>query len=361
MNIFTLAVLIGVLIIGLGALFMWMIVSLDGAVAANEATIAEQKKVRSSVNPKNTGGFAIATEFSLADQLTEARKLAARRAARQKRGENMGIGRSGTVNAREEKKHVTAKIAADPMNAVKIAKYHTWNGLQYVKGADTSAAPAAEKKVVMRKITPGRDYPFTVLTGLSGAERRAAAVANAKAKAAAYAKLKAAGKLIISESESAPAPAAAPAAAAPAAPAAPSVDLPPSPVLTVITDDMDRAAKKAAKLSNTKAKSAYKKQLKAMGIDPKSVEWTETGAVLKAAAAPATPAPAATPAASAAPAPAAEAAPAANVPPPPELIAITADMDSAEKKAAKLSNIKAKSAYKKQLKAMGIDPKTVKF
>ena len=123
----------------------------------------------------------------------------------------------------------------------------------------------------LRKITPGKDYAFTPLAGLSGAALKAAAVSNAKAKAEAYQKLKAAGKLIISEETVAAPAAAAPAAAAPAA-AAPAVELPESPVLTVITDDMDKATRKAAKLANTKAKSAYKKQLKAMGIDPKTVK-----------------------------------------------------------------------------------------
>ena len=219
---------------------MWLMVALSGAVTANEVTIAEQEKVRSSINPKNTAGFPITTNFSLTEQLTEARSLAARRAAKQKRGENMGIGRAGTVDAHADKKHVTTRIEADPMNAVKIAQHHTWNGLEYVKGADTTVAAAGESKVVQRKIIPGKDYPFIVVAGLSGAEKRAAIIANTKAKAAAYQKFKAAGKLIISESENTAAPAAPAAAAAPVA-AAPAVDLPESPVLTVITPDMDKA------------------------------------------------------------------------------------------------------------------------
>ena len=83
------AVLIGVLTILLGALFMWLLVSLSGAVVANEATIAEQEKIRNSVNPDRTGGFSITQEFSLSEQLTEARREAAKRAARQKRGETL--------------------------------------------------------------------------------------------------------------------------------------------------------------------------------------------------------------------------------------------------------------------------------
>lgn len=51
----------------------------------------------------------------------------------------------------------------------------------------------------------------------------------------------------------------------------------------------------------------------------------------------------------------------AGAPPPPEMIAITDDMAPDEVRKARIANSKAKSAYKKQLKAMGIDPKSVKI
>ncbi len=108
------------------------------------------------------------------------------------------------------------------------------------------------------------------------------------------------------------------------------------PTLIEITADMDKEAKRAARLANMKAKSAYKKALKAAGIDPKA-----------AAASPAKAAPAAK----------------ANDPASgiakPKLIELTADMDKETKRAARLANMKAKSAYKKALKAAGIDPKSV--
>ena len=116
--------------------------------------------------------------------------------------------------------------------------------------------------------------------------------------------------------------------------AAPTVTVAP-PVLIELTDDMDPAAKRAARLANTKAKSAYKKALKAAGIDPKAVAATPVAA-----------APVAVPAAT------------AGIEPP-VLIELTDDMDPADKRAARLSNTKAKSAYKKALKAAGIDPKAV--
>ena len=63
----------------------------------------------------------------------------------------------------------------------------------------------------------------------------------------------------------------APAAAAPQ-PAVDTANLPPKPDLIEITDDMDPADVRKARISNSKALSAYKKQLKAMGIDPSTVE-----------------------------------------------------------------------------------------
>ena len=47
---------------------------------------------------------------------------------------------------------------------------------------------------------------------------------------------------------------------------------------------------------------------------------------------------------------------AANVPPPPDYTEITDDMAPDEKRRARIENSKARSAYNKQLKAMGIDP-----
>ena len=67
-------------------------------------------------------------------------------------------------------------------------------------------------------------------------------------------------------------PVAAPAAAAPAADA--EIELVPGKDFPVIeiTDDMDPDAKRKARISNSKASSAYKKALKAAGIDPSTVD-----------------------------------------------------------------------------------------
>lgn len=125
--------------------------------------------------------------------------------------------------------------------------------------------------------------------------------------------------------------------AAPVAAGASAVAIAP-PVLIELTDDMEPAAKRTARIANSKAKSAYKKALKAAGVDPKA-----------AAAAPVT-------GAVAAAAPAASPVDTAGIAPP-ELIELTDGMDPAEKRAARIANSKAKSAYKKALKAAGIDPK----
>ncbi|MCA9952169.1 MAG: hypothetical protein KDE48_21105, partial [Anaerolineales bacterium] len=44
------------------------------------------------------------------------------------------------------------------------------------------------------------------------------------------------------------------------------------PDLTEITDEMSPDEKRAARIANSKAKSAFNKALKAAGVDPKSVE-----------------------------------------------------------------------------------------
>ncbi len=93
------------------------------------------------------------------------------------------------------------------------------------------------------------------------------------------------GNVVMAESAAPPAatPAATPAPAAPeVAASAPStqecgsVDLAAlgisPPELVDLTDDMSPDEKRQARIGNSKAKSAFNKQLKAAGIDPKSVK-----------------------------------------------------------------------------------------
>lgn len=335
-----------------GAGLMVLFVGLSNSVTANYADIEAFEKSQQQANPVSTGGYAITATAAAAEQLNEARKIAAKAAAKLPRGANMGIGRAGTTDARKNKKHVTKGIGSDPMSELKIARFHTWNGLEVTKAvaaAPVAAAAATGGALVKRKLEPGKDYAFVDFKNLKGAEKRQAIIANGKAKYAAYKAAKAAGLDMVAEAAAPVAAAAAPVAAAAAA--APT-NLPPAPTYIEITEGMDKAELRQAKIANSKAKSAYNKALKAMGIDPKSVD---PAALAKAAAA----APVA--AAAVAEAPPADGGGSADIPPPPEMIEITDGMDKDDMRAAKIANSKAKSAYKKQLKAMGIDPKSVKI
>jgi hypothetical protein len=157
------------------------------------------------------------------------------------------------------------------------------------------------------------------------------------------------------------APAAAPigsAALAAAAPVAVGIE---APRLIEITDDMAADEKRKALIANSKAKSAFNKQLKAAGIDPKTVEIDNQGnVVLPQAAAPQVTAPSPAVALTAAPAsgPVDLAAMGIAVP---QLTEITDDMSPDDMRKARIGNSKAKSAFNKSLKAAGIDPKTVQI
>lgn len=315
-------------------------------------TKEEVEKVDKGYNPALTLGYEIKTTADPEQQLQEARKIAAKRAAATPRGANMRIGRLGQSNLRTAWKGVEE----DPITAVKIALHHGWQGVKTgaVPVQETAAAPAAQKAAAKSgkiEVVAGRDYEHIKITDdMSGAEKRKARIANAKAKAAAYKAAKAAG-------QTGGAPAAAPAQQeAPAAPARSAADTAAAagvepPKLVEITDDMSPDEVRKARISNAKAQSAYNKALKAAGIDPAAAE--EAGE----------PAPAperaetAAQAAAAANGGATTTAP-ANIPKP-DLIEITDDMSPDEVRKARISNAKAKSAYNKALKEAGIDPSTV--
>ena len=347
MSIFTVIGFVGIGMVLFTGLFALMISRLDAAVVQNKVDIESTKN---QFKPNSTLGFNISQEADKAVQFRDAREEAARQAVKLQRGANMRIGRKGA----EKLQTTSENLKNDPVSAFKIAEVQGWKDIgEFAKAqaaaigaaAAPVAAAAGATKTVKRKLIPGKDYEAVAITdGMSKVEKRAARIANGKAKYAAYKALKESGQDMVVA-------AAAPVAAAGAAPAAPSAAEAASaagieePTYIEITDDMDKNAKRAARIANTKAKSAYKKALKAAGVSTSA------------------PPPAAAPApvAEAAPAaPAAEAAPAGlDDIPKPDLIEITDDMDAAAKKSAKISNIKAKSAYKKALKAAGIDPKSV--
>jgi hypothetical protein len=365
MNVVVIASIIIILTVISGALFA-AIFSRFGKIVLREQEASEDEKSR--YNPSVTMGHAIALDADRETQLYEARTLAAKRAARTPRGGNMRIGGLGGGS------QPTAfdGIDNDPISAVKIASVHGWQMLQ--TGAKTSAsaavaASAAPARTVAPvksadELVPGQDYAYIEITDdMEPAEVRKARIANAKAKSAAVKALKTA--------ESAAAPAetatavpsseqATPAAAtsgmpAQAAPAAGGLSEPVAGVdyeVIEISDDMDPADVRKARIANAKAKSAAMKAFKEAG-----------GQMGQAAATPAVAPQAAPPAAapsedvSGEPQAAATAA-LADIPRP-EYIEITDDMDPADMRKARIENAKAKSAYNKALKAAGIDPSTV--
>jgi len=321
----------------LGGLLAVMFAGFGKSVQQNELAISAAGKSQASrFNPAMTMGFDIAYKEDAATQIKDARILSAKQAAAQPRGANTNIGSLGNPTFVP----IAKSLESDPWTASKIAQHHGWDGARsgFVRGV--AAAPAAGGAAAVTIAPP---VLIELTDDMEPGAKRSARIANAKAKSAYKKALKAAG-IDPKAAAAAPAAGAAPVAAAPVAAdpvAAAGIE---PPVLIELTDDMDPADKRAARIANSKAKSAYKKALKAAGIDP------------KAAAAPAPVA--ATPAPVAPAAPAANPAAAAGIEPP-VLIELTDDMDPADKRDARIANSKAKSAYKKALKAAGIDPKSV--
>ncbi|HID52791.1 MAG TPA: hypothetical protein EYP41_12240 [Anaerolineae bacterium] len=352
--IFVIAPVIILLVILVGGLLAWIIAGFDSQVKKSQEEI---KNEDTGYNLSQTYGYRIQVTADSEEQMREARLAAAQLAASTPRGANAPSFQRGkplqTAGDQEALQH-------DPLTAAKIAEFHGWDGVHTgfiaaptapAVGAAPTAVPAGPIKLV-----PGKDYPVIEITDdMSPDEKRKARIANSKAKSAAMKKAKAAqqagGAAPVAAAPVAgqPAPVAAPVTAAP-------VDIEP-PQLIEMTDDMAPDEKRKARIANSKAKSAFNKQLKAAGIDPKTVEIKDGKVVLPAAVAAAAPA---QQAGGAAPV----AAPAAAAPvdiEAPELIEITDGMDPDEKRKARIANSKAKSAFNKQLKAAGIDPKTVEI
>ncbi|NHZ72436.1 MAG: hypothetical protein GWP17_05070 [Aquificales bacterium] len=243
-----------------------VIKGLDNAVIKNGG---ESQTKDITYNPAVTLGYNIQVDGDLDTQLKEARKLAAKQAAAMPRGANVKIGPQY-----KQDKQVTAfaGVNDDPITAVKIAAVHGWDGVRTGMvsvdpgaAAPAAAAPAAGGKI---KLVPGKDYPVIEMTdSMTPDEKRKARIANAKAKSTAMKAAKAA------QAAGGPVPVATAAAAtATTAPATAAVAGIAEPEYIEITDDMSPEDKRKARIANSKAKSAYKKVLKAAGIDPKSVK-----------------------------------------------------------------------------------------
>jgi len=350
---FFIASLIVLLTFIFGALLACGFKGFDKAIIKTKDDIKKQDR---AINPALTMGYSIDSQASAQEQIKEARKVSAKQAAALPRGANMHIG------WKEDPSLVTASkgLDQDPWTASKIAQYHGWDGAKAGIPAGgvpeggavvaVAAAPVAGGKIVL---VPGKDYQVIEINDdMSPDEKRKARIANSKAKSAAMKKAKAAGVTA--------APAVVPAGAAPAVVAAPVAVGIAAPKLVELTDDMPADEKRKARIANSKAKSAFNKQLKAAGIDPKTVEIDDQGNVVMPQASPAV---ASAPAA-AAPAVAPAAGPvdlAAMGIAAPQMVELTDDMPADEKRKARINNSKAKSAFNKQLKAAGIDPKSVKI
>lgn len=344
--VITSLVLAGVVIVG--ALLAVAFRAFNSAVVREQQAAEEELR---SHNPALTYGYKIPVEADVQTQMKAARLEAARRAAAMPRGANARIGLGKT----EKVETAYQGVENDPVSAVKIASVHSWEGLragssfspaQTVTHAGAVTAPPTKS---VDDLVPGEDYEYIEITDeMSPAEKRKARIANAKAKSAAAKALKASAPA----TSAAPAAAAAPAAETPAPATAGAPAAGGEPVAGVdyevieITDDMSPDEVRKARIANVKAKSAAMKAYKASG----------------GATAPATqPAPAAAPEQAAAPA---EASPQSETPSaagiePPELIEIVDGMAPDEVRKARIHNAKAQAAYKKALKAAGIDPSSV--
>lgn len=329
-----------------GMLLAFVFSRADRAVmTTREGMVAEER----AYNPGLTLGHKIKVQADYEEQLREARLAAAKTAAAQPRGANNRIGRAGASTL------ATAGKSAkdDAMTAVRIARFHGWDGAR--TGIPTGGAPVAAAAPVMAAgpAAAGAAAPavgiappklIAITADMAPEEVRKARIANSKAEAAYNKALKAAASGA-PVAVAVPVPAAV-GAAPEAAPPAISIA---APKLIDITPAMSPEEVRKARIANAKAEAAYNKALKAAGGVP-GVAPTQTAAV---AASDTVAQPAAAQPVAAAPVVAAGIAP-------PTLVTITDSMSPEEIRRARVANAKAESAYNKALKAAGIDPAAVK-
>jgi hypothetical protein len=354
MNVLIITSIVVAVTLAVGTGLATLFVRLSNMVV-EEQQAAEKEK--SSYNPGLTKGHKVPVEADFETQLKEARLLAAKKAAVTPRGANMRIGRL----RKDDQPTAFDGIENDPITTVRVAHFHGWNILRtgaqagvQAAGATRTAAAAGVSTKRPEDLVAGKDYNYIEITdAMEPTEVRRARIANAKAKAAAVKALKAAGGAAGPAGAEAAPDGAAPAARTQAAPAQAAPVSSGEPVAGVdyqvieITDDMDPAAVRKARIANSKAKAAAFKAFK------------DAGGTVGAVSAPETPAEAAEPAVEATTAAKVAAVP-TNVPRP-DFIEITDDMDPADVRKARISNAKAKSAYVKALKDAGIDPATVEM
>ncbi len=352
MNIVLISSLIVAGTIIIGALIAFLIFQLSNAVRKEQYAMEVD---RTRYNQTLTIGHSITVDADSDAQLKEAKIIAAKRAASLPRSANVKIGSYGTG----EQPTASDGLKVDPVTAVKIAQFHTWQGLvPGASSAKTSAKPAlaptqtapSTKSAV--DLVPGKDFPFIEITeDMAPAEVRKARIANAKAKSAAIKALRSAAPAASAETaaqvvevqEATTAAAAAAATASTLNEPVAGVDY----VVIEITDGMDPADIRKARIANSKAKSAAMKAYKEAGGGQKQEPVAATAPVesVEPQAAPIQPEEATS-------------LPPTDIPAP-EYVEITDDMEPANKRKARIQNAKARSAYVKQLKAAGIDPSTL--
>ena len=340
-----------ILVFLFGLLVMFIFTGMDRTITTMRTEIEADAK---AYNPGVTMGHKIKPAIDFDDQLVQARQLAAMEAASLPRGANNRIGRAGQA------KLVTAGkgLKNDPLSAVRIARFHGWDGARSGAPSVGAAGAAVATPVATAggaPATAGIAPPtlITITDAMSPDEVRKARIANAKAQSAYQKALK---------SASAGAPAAAvvapvaagvtvPASAPAAAPAAPIAGIEP-PALVEITPDMAPQDVRKARIANAKAEAAYNKALKAAGAAT-GMAASATQPEVQATPVATAPAEDQTP-------PAVSAQPATPGIEPPQLREITESMSPDEIRRARIENAKATSAYNKALKAAGIDPASVK-
>ena len=193
MNAFTIAGLVGVLVIVTGILLAVLWVWLSKLVNRSQMELATEKV---NFNPAVTLGYQIPLDAEPKEQLRVARIAAARKAASLPRGANANIGSQGASTLRT----ASQNLASDPVSAVRIAQFHTWQGARTgIPAAGVAQAPVATAAPVVatkkpEDLVPGVDYPVIELTDdMSAADQRKARIANSKARSAAVKALKAEG------------------------------------------------------------------------------------------------------------------------------------------------------------------------
>ena len=341
--IILLIVVVIFLVLLAGMLLAFLFSRLDRTVVRTREGMAAEER---AYNPGLTLGHKIKAGADYDEQLKQARLVAAKTAAATPRGANNRIGRAG------ESTLATAGKSAkdDPMTAVRIARFHGWDGARTgipaggapvgIPTPATAAAAGVAPAAAGAGIAPPRLIAIT--PDMAPEDVRKARIANSKAEAAYNKALKAAASGA-PVAVAVPVPAAI--AAAPEAAPAAALGIAP-PTLIEITPAMAPDEVRKARIANAKAEAAYNKALKAAGGVP-GIAPGQSADV-----------PAAAPTAQ--PAAALPAAPVAAGIAPPTLITITDSMSPDEIRQARVANAKAESAYNKALKAAGIDPAAVK-